>query len=251
MSDKTSNIIPSWKEVFLVLIVVSVLAALLMPVIGPRSGPAAKHSQARTEIFDICAAIGAYVTTYNGRLPLLSVYDPADKTDFTFGTFGTSSESLGISNSVGKQANNSAIMTVLMDLTRTENGNLTLNSNHWLNPQRIVFLNVKSAANTNSSGLGPDGVYRDPWGHPYIITLNFKGDTNCLDAFYRMDSVSADSKDPTGHLGLMGLVKSAPNTSNSFAVPAQIMVWSLGPDGKADRSKKSDEGFNKDNLLSW
>lgn len=29
------------------------------------------------------------------------------------------------------------------------------------------------------------------------------------------------------------------------------MVWSFGPDDKADPSKKANEGVNKDNVLSW
>ena len=28
-------------------------------------------------------------------------------------------------------------------------------------------------------------------------------------------------------------------------------LWSLGPDGKADKSQKGDSGVNKDNVLSW
>jgi len=29
------------------------------------------------------------------------------------------------------------------------------------------------------------------------------------------------------------------------------MVWSLGPDGKADPNVKATQGVNKDNVLSW
>jgi hypothetical protein len=44
-------------------------------------------------------------------------------------------------------------------------------------------------------------------------------------------------------------------TRDSFEAPGEVMVWSLGPDGKANRLKKADVGANKDNILvivsSW
>ena len=40
------------------------------------------------------------------------------------------------------------------------------------NPQRISFLNAKLTGDVTSPGVGTDYVYRDPWGNPYIITLD-------------------------------------------------------------------------------
>ena len=69
----------------------------------------------------------------------------------------------------------------------------TVNVNHTLNPQRITFLEAKlRSATTTSSGIGVDGVFRDPWGNPYIITIDFNGDGKCRDAFYRTRAVSQE-----------------------------------------------------------
>ena len=51
------------------------------------------------------------------------------------------------------------------------------------------------AGNTTSPGVGPDGVYRDPWGNPYIITIDLNYDDKARDAFYRNPTVSADLTD--------------------------------------------------------
>jgi hypothetical protein len=40
------------------------------------------------------------------------------------------------------------------------------------------------SGDTNSPGVGTDLVYRDPWGNPYIITMDLNYDEMCKDAFY-------------------------------------------------------------------
>ena len=175
--------------------------------------------------------------------------------DFTFGTFGTSAAAIGITNAHGYQANNSDVMAILMDLTKFPNGKDTVNVDHSRNPQRTPFLNVKMSGDTNSPGLGLDGVYRDPWGNPYIITFDLNHDTKCRDAFYRLASVS--EIDPSSTSGLNRLFRftpppyNSPETRDAFEAQTTVMVWSLGPDGKADASQKADKGVNKDNILSW
>ena len=125
-------------------------------------------------------------------------------------------------------------MAILMALPNYPDGRPTVNSNHVLNPQRIKFYIPKEVEDMKSPGLGSDGVYRDPWGSPYIITIDANGDGYCEDAFYRRESVSGTQA-----------------TNGSFRLKTNVMIWSLGPDGMADRTKKGNEGVNKDNILSW
>src|SRR6185437_10500598 len=125
-----------------------------MPPVVRRERPA-KQAQARTEISGISAAINQYFIAYN-RFPIASRAQ-VDSNDFTFGTFGTSDEKVGITNSTGRQANNSEVMAILMDMQNFPNGSPCPNTNHSFNPQRIVFLNAKFASSTNSHGIGADG----------------------------------------------------------------------------------------------
>ena len=59
-----------------------------------------------------------------------------------------------------------------MDITNYPDGSgATANVSYQKNPQQTIFLNAKMVADTNTwPGVGPDLVYRDPWGNPYVIT---------------------------------------------------------------------------------
>jgi hypothetical protein len=94
------------------------------------------------------------------------------------------------------------------------------------NPRGLTFFEAKTVSGTGS-GLGPDGVFRDPWGNPYIITLDLNDDDKTLDGYY-------------GDL--------RKNNGLEPEVRATVLIWSFGPDGKA-RNVPHDE--NKDNILSW
>ena len=107
------------------------------------------------------------------------------------------------------------------------------NEGHKRNPKKTVFMNAKPAIN-NGPGQGADGVFRDAWGNPYVITIDMNDDNKCHDAYY--------SKMPQG--SAVGL-----NAAGEVTVP--VMVWSPGPDGKADPAVAANQGVNKDNILSW
>jgi hypothetical protein len=204
------------------------------------------------EIVNLAAAIYQYEASY-GRFPIS--YEASTSADFTFGTFETSDEDLGITNASGYQANNSEVMAIIMDLERFPSSRPTVNMGHKFNPKNIVSFAARATNDTNSPGLGPDGVLRDPWGHPYIITFDLNGDNKCRDAFYKLASVSESSSALHSHAYL---VRPSPPPYNSddardsFEVPnTKVIVWSLGPDGKADKTQKANEGVNKDNVTSW
>jgi hypothetical protein len=100
------------------------------------------------------------------------------------------------------------------------------------------------ATESSGHGVGPNGVYRDPWGNPYIISLDLNYDDKVRDAFYGTDV----SQDPANaNLGLNGLVKEG----TDFIFNGRVMIWSFGPDGKAALNAKANTGVNQDNILSW
>ena len=81
------------------------------------------------------------------------------------------------------------------------------------------MLNANTVSDTFSPGVGSDGVYRDPWGNPYIITLDLNFDEKARDAFYRAVSVSQDpasSANPKS--GLNGLVATTLPNGTSYEV---------------------------------
>lgn len=232
-------------EALVVLFVVFVLMALILPVRRP--GRPGKIMEARVEISCIATAIDAYRKSY-GRYPVptnVEVAALAVKEDFTCGG-PLLNAILGPGSATPVNAD---VMAILMDLTNNPNGGLTVNSNYNLNPQRIIFLNAKFTGSINDPGVGTDLVYCDPWGHPYIISLDLNGDNRCRDAFYKNHLVSG--KD--GAMGFDGLTDAfdASGTNDLFEYKGGVMVWSLGPDGKADKSKSSISSPNKDNIISW
>ena len=68
-----------------------------------------------------------------------------------------------------------------MNLTNYPNGSApTANTNYQKNPQKTIFLNAKMSGwdgtGTPQPGVGNDLVYRDPWGNPYIISMDLNYD---------------------------------------------------------------------------
>ena len=196
----------------------------------------------------------------------------ASSDDFTFGTTGvqcvgpggpvsqigkfqTPGAPFAVTASGTYQANNSEIMAVLTDMEVWPMGAPTINKGHVKNPQKTKFLTAEQVGTTNSPGLGPDGVYRDPWGNPYIITVDMNYDDKARDALYRLSAVS----DNGSGQGLNGLILKTDSSGNPVLVGGQkvyeantpVMVWSAGVDKSVDPAKAANQGANKDNIISW
>ena len=148
-------------------------------------------------------------------------------------------------------ANNSRLIEILQDRTHYPNG-ISLNQDHVLNHKKIKYLNAESASDNKSPGIGPDLVYRDPWGNPYIVTLDLNYDGRCRDGFYSNPNVSAKQNSQSGHkAGHKGLERKQIKDGTYYEYLGSVMVWSFGPDGNINPNVKAIFGENKDNVLSW
>ena len=246
-------------ELLVVISIIALLAAMLLPALAAVK-KAALVKKAKLQAGDLANAIEAYDSAY-GRLPVSKrAQDTAtaninvgNQGDFTFGgsitDAGGASTTVGNPPSYGYDQNNSEVVAILMDLTSFQNGTATTNFNHEKNPRSTKFLNATVTSDATLPGVGPDGVYRDPWGNPYIISMDLSYDEQCQDSFYALQAVSQQSSGQ----GLKGLVNAvdASGNGNHFRFHGKVMVWSAGPDRKIDSAIKANTGVNKDNVLSW
>jgi prepilin-type N-terminal cleavage/methylation domain-containing protein len=230
-------------ELLVVIAIIAVLASILLPAI---SGAKKKAliKKARYEMEQIRGAATAYINDYNGRMPVTQNAAGAGVPDFTYadGTLPTAQTY----NSV-----NSEIVAILSALQQFRNGVNTVNLNHVRNPKQNRYLNGKDSDGDNTNplpGIGLDGVYRDPWGNPYFITLDVNYDGICHDAMYKLSAVSYDSMSGTS---LAGTTQTDSMNANSRGVRGEVIVWSAGPDGRYNTGQLANAGDNYDNILSW
>jgi prepilin-type N-terminal cleavage/methylation domain-containing protein len=239
-------------ELLVVIAIIGILAGMILPALSAARKNALK-TKAKLEIGDIATAIQGYDSTY-GRFPVWPAVQAAANPDFTFGGIGhnpigatTWTLCTPVPGFGAGVLTNDEVMAILMDLTNYPAGGPTVNMNHVKNPQQHPFLTAKMSGDTKSPGLGTDLVYRDPWGNPYIITMDLSYNELSVDAFYGKDAVSGSSSG-----GLNGLIRdSSVAAPDNWAFRGKVMVWSAGPDGKIDSGTAATRGDNKDNVLSW
>jgi prepilin-type N-terminal cleavage/methylation domain-containing protein len=231
-------------ELLTVIAIIGILAGMLMTAL-PAAVNSAKKAKAKSEMAGIVTAIQSYDQDYSRYpvSPATQSFANAGNNDMTLGGAffnrdGSYNASLGFTNS--------EVIAILMDIATTTV--TSVNANHQKNPKQVKYLNAKMSGDTSSPGVGTDLVYRDPWGNPYVITMDLNYDDQCSDIIYAKQQVSQSS----GQNGLNGLFNSvdAGGNGDHFYYRGKVMVWSAGPDGQID-SSKANQGKNKDNVLSW
>lgn len=247
-------------ELLTVIAIIGILAGMLVPVLTAAK-KRAQVAKAKLEISSLVNAIQAYDTDY-GRFPITKAEQTsAGGNDFTTGmVFGPGRNG---NNTGYSYDNNSNCIAILMDMTAFPDGSPTPptdhpNYNHIKNPKQVKYLDARpsdynpgSPADQPVGGVDRTGIYRDPWGNPYIITMNASyNEQGTSDLLYSLQSVSQDgANSKSGYNGLSNPVDSNGN-GNNFLSRGKVMVWSAGPDKTYDIGPAI-AGKNKDNVVSW
>jgi len=247
-------------ELLTVIAIIAILAAMLLPALSAAKVHAQK-TKARLQAGQIVNAIENYDSIYS-RMPIPAAAQQAapGSNCFTFGgVFQTPGppKNWPVAAPPNYFTSNSDVVAILMDLTNYPAGGMVLaNTDHVKNPQQTLFLKADQVSSTTLPGVGPDLVYRDPWGNPYVITMDRNADSQTIDPFYCLHNVSYQSPQPSPpapQQGYDGLVNPTDptGTSDNFQFHGNVMVWSAGPDGMIDPTVNSETGANKDNIQSW
>jgi prepilin-type N-terminal cleavage/methylation domain-containing protein len=252
-------------ELLVVISIIGVLAGLILPAVG-NVKKKARIVQAQKDMADLKGAISVYQHDYN-RLPTSSAPGGAGTLgrDFTYGTdsnpaspaytgYGTN---LLNNNGVGYQASNAELIAILSGSTAGLPGYTGIHSSvasDGKNPRKTQYFNGKAAPGgsgpTAGPGIGTDAVFRDPWGNPYIVSLDLTYDGWVSNSVYNGTTIN------TSGTGLVQQPAPAPNFPHTYALKDTVMIFSFGPDGRfapnsATPAVAANVDPNKDNVLSW
>jgi prepilin-type N-terminal cleavage/methylation domain-containing protein len=242
-------------ELLTVIAIIAVLAALILPALM-RAKTAAKRKLCQADEVSLAGAIAAYASSY-ARPPVSTNAMAAvagTTNDFTFGTSLTgapgqlanmpvelgSGQPLNIAtpNSI-YQNNNSEVIAILRDDAYYPEANPVEGQGHVYNPRQTPFFTGTQAGGPLVTGFGPgapgvgaDEILRDPWGLPYMITLDLSGDNRVFDPYLNQ---MYQRQFPGGTL----------------LTPASAVVWSLGPAGKINLTLGSKDPVNKSMVASF
>jgi prepilin-type N-terminal cleavage/methylation domain-containing protein len=306
MKKTDSNYLKAFTlvEMLVVIAIIAILAGILVPVIA-RSKLKAKVAVTKVQIKELENAIKMYKSDYS-RFPAPKDYPRNNAGDLSIGDHDrwNDARAQGIGWVHGDypaggyvyqgkafnqktRLNNSDVMKILMSESTDpyppnparnywweypRQSPQGANVNNSRNPKKRVFIDLKPSGEADSvavAGLSPTGIYRDPFGNQFNISMDLNGDGFCTDTVYSNMSavkggwqrVGLNYKIVEGVFGaLVPAVKSkcvkggrrwvssmgnmnpdyvapaglnVPGTVHWYARKSEVMIWTAGPDGMA------------------
>lgn len=236
-------------EMLVVIAIIGILAVVLVPAVG-RAKLKGKIAVTRVQIKELENAIKMYKSDYS-RFPAPKNCLRNNAGDFSVGDYDNTAQG------------NSDVMKILMAEATGAN------ANNSRNPKKRVFINLNPHAEPDSvpePGLSESGIYRDPFGNQFNISMDLNGDGFCADSLYSNKLVVKDSWSGVGmNYKIISTatyngysienknkcVKGGPRKSASgvigsydyvspaslgtvpglwYARKSEVMVWTAGPD---------------------
>jgi len=227
-------------EILAVIAIIAILASILIPAIV-RGKIRAKVGMAKVDCQTIATSIKQYYDDYK-RYPTRKGQKANTKGgDLTYGfPFYDDKDNLTYST----DPPNSDAILILIDNTELSD----VNKNHRANYKKTRYFEPKMTGNYDDQGIGPDGIFRDPFGNPYVITVDLNNDDMCSDHVHELPGISGIPSEKIGHHGLM---RESIEGKELFVLPATVMVWSVGPDREFSSGLNAKEGTNYDNIIGW
>ena len=209
-------------ELLVVIAIIGILAALAIPmVIGAKAR--GRITQARTDMSNLRTAFEAMAKDYG----MMAKMDSSNSYKLGGESFNVDDGCITIGKLSGKKYSSldeyCKVIAEISDPSNSKGGNFIS-----LNKRKSKYLTAQSGYDPSKSPTDNDNkrhTWLDPWGNPYMIRINVDGSEKI-----------PDPSTPT-------------SGDKSKKIDAQIILWSLGPDGKADMTYSDDT--NKDNVKGW
>lgn len=208
-------------ELLIVIAIIIILAAILIPTLSSAMEKA-EITKGKTEITTLVNAIKQYESTY-GVMPI-----PDDN------KYKNTEDDVPLDDDKNTPSKNAYKWLILMLQAQTidDNNNQTLKhfgTSNKYNPRKIAFLDISDTK---------PGILQDPWENNYKII--FDSDYNG-----KITTKNSGATSTKPNETIWGIDTSP----TGFAFNFGVVVWSMGPDGKANNTASKKD--NKDNIYSF